>query len=54
MEKYHVTNIDWDVDFAEDLENLPTSCVIEAIDEDDVADALSDEYGFCVNGFSFA
>lgn len=52
MSKYRVSNIDWDVDFTEDLENLPTTCVIEAIDEDDIADALSDEYGYCVNSFS--
>lgn len=52
MSKYKVSNIDWDVDNIEDLNYLPTICVIEAIDEDDIADALSDKYGFCVNGFS--
>lgn len=52
MSKYKVSNIDWDVDDVEDLNNLPTTCVIDAIDEDDIADALSDKYGFCVNGFS--
>lgn len=52
MSKYKVSNIDWDVDDVEDLDNLPTTCVIDAIDEDDIADALSDKYGFCVNGFS--
>lgn len=52
MVKYKVTNIDWDVDEIEDLKDLPTTCIIDAEDEDDIADALSDEYGFCVNGFS--
>ena len=52
MTKYVGSNIDWDVDCSEELNDLPTTCVIEAIDEDDIADALSDKYGFCVNGFS--
>ena len=52
MTKDVVSNIDWDVDYAEELNDLPTTCVIDAIDEDDIADALSDKYGFCVNGFS--
>ena len=52
MTKYVVSNIDWDVDYAEELNDLSTTCVIDAIDEDDIADALSDKYGFCVNGFS--
>ena len=52
MTKYIVSNIDWDVDSAEDLNDLPTTCIIDAFDEDDIADALSDKYGFCVNGFS--
>ena len=51
MTKYVVSNIDWDVDYAEELNDLPTTCVIDAIDEDDIADALSDKYGFCVYGF---
>lgn len=52
MTKYRVSNINWDVDCAEDLNGLPTTCVIEALDEDDIADALSDKYGFCVDGFT--
>lgn len=52
MTKYIVSNIDWDVNSAEDLNDLPTTCIIDAFDEDDIADALSDKYGFCVNGFS--
>lgn len=55
MAKYKVTNIDWDVDYDDefaDTPNLPTEVIIEVEDEDDIADALSDEYGFCINGFS--
>ena len=54
MTKYRVSNINWDVDYAEDLNGLPTTCVIEALDENDIADALSDNYGFCVDGFTIA
>lgn len=54
MKKYNVFDIDWDVDDPCDIEDcgLPTEVVIEAEDEDEIADALSDEYGFCVNSFS--
>jgi hypothetical protein len=46
-------NIDWDTDGSVDTElpDLPTTVVLpDGIDEDDVADYLSDEYGWCVNG----
>lgn len=52
-----VTNIDWDTD-GEVIEDLPTETTIEVeVDDydeldDEVTDALSDEYGFCLNGFS--
>lgn len=52
MKKYNVFDIDWDVDDIEDADLLPTEVIIEAEDEDEIADALSDEYGFCVNSFS--
>lgn len=63
MAKYKVTDIDWDLssDFDEEdslmldaFDNLPQECVVEADDEDDIADALSDEWGFCVNCFGSA
>lgn len=49
---YKITDIDWCVDNEEDLDNLPTETTIEANDEDCIADALSDEYGFLVNSFN--
>ena len=40
--------VDWD----DDDENLPTKVKIPTdIDDEDVADYLSDTYGFCVNGW---
>ena len=46
-------NIDWDVDNIEDLEFLPTEIEIpeNITDEEDISDYLSDETGFCHNGF---
>lgn len=46
-------NIEWDVDFEEDLEDLPTEMEIPEgmTDEEEISDWLSDEIGFCHNGF---
>lgn len=46
-------NIIWDVDFAEDLNILPTEIEIPAHinDEDVISDYLSDVTGFCHKGF---
>lgn len=46
-------NIDWDVDNIEDLKFLPTEIEIpeNITDEEDISDYLSDETGFCHNGF---
>lgn len=56
--KFYVTNIDWDIDdFGYDEEdelNLPSETMVECEDEDFIADALSDEYGFCVNSFTIS
>ena len=44
-------NINWDTD-GEDI-NLPKEVVVPAnLDVDEVADFLSDVYGFCVFSFS--
>lgn len=61
--KYILTNIVWDVDEKEDLENLPNEVEITLDDVDEfdtweeiserISDKLSDEYGFCHNGFLF-
>lgn len=50
--KYKVKNIQWDTD-GEDPEEigLPKDAVIEAESEDEIADALSDYYGWCIFGF---
>lgn len=52
-----ITNIDWDTD-GEVIEYLPANVTLELEDPDglgvsdeDVADELSDRYGFCVNSF---
>ena len=55
MRKINFYNIDWDTD-GEEID-LPTD-VILTVDVDvkvslEGADLLSDEYGFCVNSFSF-
>ena len=49
---FRATNIQWDVDEQEDLEELPDSMDIpEGMDEDEIADYLSDQTGFCHKGF---
>lgn len=50
--KYNVTNIKWCVDNPDDLETLPTSTEVYCKSEDEIADALSDEFGFLVENFS--
>ena len=47
------TNIEWDVDELEDLEYLPTEIEIPEgmTDEEEISDYISDETGFCHNGF---
>ena len=46
-------NIRWDVDDKKDLKHLPTEIIIpEGItDEEEISDYLSDETGFCHEGF---
>ena len=46
-------DIIWDVDFEEDLINLPSEVVIPAdmMDEDKISDYITDETGFCHRGF---
>lgn len=47
------TNIEWDVDDLEDLDYLPTEIEIPEgmIDEEEISDYISDETGFCHNGY---
>ena len=64
MKKFHVTNIGWCIepeDFdnnphiaVEIIESLPKECEVECEDEDMIADALSDTYGYLVNSYNIA
>lgn len=49
-------NIIWDVDFEEDLENLPGEIDIPngMTDEDEISDYITDETGFCHKGFELS
>lgn len=62
---YEVTKIDWDIeDEDRDDNGLPITAKdlglpaydevvkVECDGEEDIADVLSDEYGYCVNSFS--
>ena len=49
---YKITNIDWDTDGnMEDFNSLPQEVIVSVTNEDDIADALSDAYGWCVRSF---
>ena len=47
-------NIDWDVDYEKELEDLPTEIDIpEGItDEEEISDYISNTTGFCHKGFT--
>ena len=47
------TDIEWDVDFPEDLDTLPQEILIpDGIqDVDEISDYISDYTGFCHRGF---
>ena len=54
--KYFVSDIEYDLEDAfdevdEEELDLPDTLVVECDDEDEVADAISDETGFCVLSF---
>lgn len=46
-------NIKWDVDYEEQLEDLPTEIEIPngMEDEEEISDYITDETGFCHYGF---
>lgn len=51
----NILNIKWDVDDKKDLDILPSEVWIpKTVDDDEVADYLSDNYGFCVKSFLIA
>ena len=47
-------NIEWDVDYEEELMNLPDEITIPdgMEDEEEISDFLSDVTGYCHRGFS--
>ena len=49
---FHVTGIQWDTDGDDphDL-GLSASAYVFTDDEEGIADALSDEYGYCIQSF---
>lgn len=50
---FKVTNIVWDTD-GDRIEDLPETVYIDdndEIDEDEIADYLSDEYGWCIKSY---
>lgn len=56
--EYNVRKINWDTDGAdgEDVESLPESITIHSstpMTEDDIAEDLSNEFGFCHLGFEW-
>ena len=46
-------NIEWDVDYEEQLEDLPEEMEIpkDMTDEEEISNYISDETGFCHYGF---
>lgn len=49
MKVFRVNNIEWETDGQK--VDLPAEAVVECEDEGDIAGALSDTYGWLVNGF---
>lgn len=50
--KISVVDIEWDTD-GEDIKDLPERVEVPIIiNDDEIADFLSDEYGYCVFGFN--
>ncbi len=49
-----VVNIAWSVDETEDLEELPVQVEVpDEVDEEDIADWLSDQYGYLIESFQY-
>ncbi len=49
-----VFNIVWSVDETEDLEELPVQVEVpDEVDEEDIADWLSDQYGYLIESFQY-
>lgn len=54
MSRLVAINIQWDVDYEEDLDGLPQKVILPdgMTDDDEISDYLSDLTGFCHYGFS--
>lgn len=54
MSRLVAINIQWDVDYEEDLDGLPQKVILPEgmTDDDEISDYLSDLTGFCHYGFS--
>lgn len=54
MSRLVVINIQWEVDYEEDLDGLPQRVILPEgmTDNDEISDYLSDLTGFCHYGFS--
>ena len=54
MSRLVAINIQWDVDYEEDLDSLPQRVILPEgmTDDDEISDYLSDLTGFCHYGFS--
>lgn len=49
-----VVNIAWSVDETEDLEELPVQVEVpDEVNEEDIADWLSDQYGYLIESFQY-
>ena len=49
-----VFNIVWSVDETEDLEEQPVQDEVpDEVDEEDIADWLSDQYGYLIESFQY-
>lgn len=49
-----VSSIVWSVDETEDLEELPVQVEVpDEVDEEDIADWLSDQYGYLIESFQY-
>ena len=50
---FKTRSIDWDTDDDKQVfDGLPQQVTVDVEDEYDIADALSDKYGWCVFGFT--
>ena len=50
--RFRAYEIFWDTD-GESVPQLPSESVVDADSPDDIADALSDRFGFCVHGLKY-